>query len=278
MSKSGRQMVRQWPELAEALRTLPRGLLLDGEIVCWLNGALSFDALLRRNRAGRDLARHLASVEPAYLVVFDLLGADGEDLRGSPLRERRARLEEVFAAEHDVHLELVWQTSDVETAREWYEGLAGVGIEGLVIKQAEGVYESDRRGWLKLRHRHTTEAIVGAVTGSVHLPRVLILGRWRPDLGKYGVVGQTSPLTAPQGQEISAWLHKAEDAHPWGPTYRPAWGADPVRYHRVRPELVVEVAPDTAVSGGRWRHPVTYVRPRPDLSPDEVPAATREHP
>jgi ATP-dependent DNA ligase len=270
-SRSGRPVNRQWPELVSALDSLPAGLLLDGEIVCWLDGGLSFDALLRRHLAGRDRARALARAEPAHFVAFDLLRAGGRDIAWRSLAYRREQLEQVFAADHDPHLDLVWQTGDTGTAREWFEGLSGVGIEGVVIKDSRRAYSPGKRAWEKLKARTTTEAIVGGLVGSVHLPRALLLGRWKPDVGKLVMVGRTTDLDGHQQAEIVDLLHKAGSEHPWPPTYTPAWGADRAPYSRVRPELVVEVEPDVAVSHGRWRHPVKYIRPRPDLRPGDVP-------
>jgi hypothetical protein len=39
----------------------------------------------------------------------------------------------------------------------------------------------------------------------------------------------------------------------------------------VVPDLVLEVRVDVATERHRWRHPIRYVRLRPDLSVDEVP-------
>ncbi|MHA4815405.1 hypothetical protein ACXZ65_13740 [Streptomyces aculeolatus] len=39
----------------------------------------------------------------------------------------------------------------------------------------------------------------------------------------------------------------------------------------MQPDLVVEFDADTAVDAGRYRHPVRILRPRHDLSPDQVP-------
>lgn len=52
----------------------------------------------------------------------------------------------------------------------------------------------------------------------------------------------------------------------------------PVRLTHVEP-LVVEVLADIARSGQSFRHPMRYLRPRPELSPDEVklPAGPRGH-
>jgi hypothetical protein len=40
---------------------------------------------------------------------------------------------------------------------------------------------------------------------------------------------------------------------------------------RVQPELVVEVSADAALQAGVFRHPLRYVRLRPDLRPEDVP-------
>lgn len=272
ISKSGRNATRQWPELVEALRTLPDGLLLDGEIVRWSEGRLDFDALLRRNVAASMRARQLSRDEPTHYIAFDLLAIDGRDITRRALAYRRQRLEEVLADVGTPHLVLGWQTDDPDVAREWFDGLAQAGIEGLVIKDTRRSYQPDRRGWDKLKRRVTTEAVVGGVIGSVHMPMSLILARWHPDLAKWMVAGRTIDLTGHQQAEIADLLHKAGSEHPWGPTLAPAWGRqERIHYSRVRLELVVEVQPDTAVTSRRWRHVVRYIRPRPDLTVADVP-------
>lgn len=271
-SKSGRVATRQWPELVEALRTLPDGLLLDGEIVRWSEGRLDFDALLRRNVAASMRARQLAREEPAHFIAFDLLAVDGRDITRRALAYRRERLEEILSDVGTPHLVLGWQTHDPDTAREWFDGLSSAGIEGLVIKDTRRAYQPDKRGWDKLKHRTTTEAVVGGVIGTIHMPTSLILARWHEDLSKWMVAGRTTDLTEHQQAEIRDHLHKAGPDHPWGPTLSPAWGRqERIHYSRVRLELVVEVQPDTATTHRRWRHVVKYVRPRPDLRPDDVP-------
>ena len=40
---------------------------------------------------------------------------------------------------------------------------------------------------------------------------------------------------------------------------------------RVAPELVVEVSADAALQAGVFRHPLRFVRVRPDLTPEDVP-------
>ncbi len=72
---------------------LAPGTVVDGEIVRWgPDGRLDFGALQRRHVAGRRRTE-LARTEPCHYVVFDVLEADGVDLRPKPLRERRVVLE-----------------------------------------------------------------------------------------------------------------------------------------------------------------------------------------
>ncbi len=268
VSRSGARTDRRWPELAAALETLPGGLLMDGEIVCWLDGGLSFDALLRRNTAGARRVRELARTEPAHFVAFDLLRVDGRDIRNRPLSYRRRRLERLFADGHDPHLDLTWQTDDPETAREWYEGLGEVGIEGLVVKSADGVYESGHRGWRKYKHAVSTEAVVVGVVGSVERPEALVLGRRAPDTGEMRVVGRTRDLTPEQRAETAPLLTASGERLAAPSRWR---GGEAPPHVGVVPETVVEVVPDTGTAAGKWRHVVRFVRPRPDLGVAEVP-------
>jgi ATP-dependent DNA ligase len=268
VSRSGEVTDRRWPELVAALEGLPGGLLMDGEIVCWLDGGLSFDALLRRNTAGARRARELARAEPVHFVAFDLLRVDGRDLRDRPLSYRRARLARLLADAGDPHLDLTWQTDDPDTAWEWYEGLAAAGIEGLVVKSADGVYESGRRGWRKYKRAVTTEAVVVGAVGSVERPEALVLGRRDADTGELRVVGRTRDLTPDQRAETAPLLTASGErlAVPG------RWGRGEARPHvGVVPDTVVEIVPDTGTVGGKWRHVVRFVRPRPDLGVAEVP-------
>lgn len=92
---------------------VPAETVLDGELVIWNENRLDFDLLQRRmvNRPARALA---FSIEhPATFMVFDVLAADSVDLRGRPLRERRAVLERV-AASWSPPLQISPATEDAE--------------------------------------------------------------------------------------------------------------------------------------------------------------------
>lgn len=267
-----------FPEITLAVSdTLPAGTVVDGEIVRWgRDGRLDFSALQRRHVTGRRRA-HLAITEPCHYVVFDVLETAGRDLRPAPLSERRAELEHLLGSVPATsRVVLCPQLRDVGEARLWFEILVAQGVEGLVVKAADGPYREGRRGWWKVRHRTTTEAIVGGITGTLAEPKTLLLGRYSPN-GRLHVVARSTPLPAPARDQLAAVVRQAGNDHPWPPVLPAGWAGglpgtgEPVQYTRVVPDVVIEISADAAVEHGRWRHPVRYVRTRADLAPDDVP-------
>jgi hypothetical protein len=98
-----------------------------------------------------------------------------------------------------------------------------------------------------------------------------VAGRYRD--GELVVVGRTSPLSPRQADELAAVLTPAGPGHPWPDrigTGRFGGGRLSVPLTRVEPDLVVEVSADAALQAGVFRHPLRYVRLRPDLSPADV--------
>ncbi|MET9661600.1 hypothetical protein [Streptomyces sp. NPDC006510] len=121
----------------------------------------------------------------------------------------------------------------------------------------------------------TTEAIVGAVTGSLTAPRGLLLGRY--DDGRLKYTGRTTTLTRTASTTVAGQLASAQHGHPWtGWSFSAGWGSrETLNVTLVEPELVVEVGVDVARdAAGRWRHPTRLHRTRPDLSPADVPRWT----
>src|SRR4051812_44780846 len=133
-SRRGADLTDAFPEITAAVATLP-DVVVDGELVIWSDGRLEFPALLQRMASKGVNARRLAAERPANFVVFDVLAADGADLRGEPLHVRRRRLEDLLA-ESQPPLMLSPATTDREQAQEWLTRYASahVGIEGIVAK------------------------------------------------------------------------------------------------------------------------------------------------
>ncbi|MEU5810714.1 ATP-dependent DNA ligase [Streptomyces sp. NPDC047718] len=268
----------RFPDLAAAAeRQLPGGLVLDGELLVWDPdaGRLSFEGLQGRTAARGRSAAGLAARWPAYFVAFDVLQQDGEELLALPYAERRARLENLFT---DHALTAPWtlcpMTTEVATAREWLQSWTDVsGVEGILIKPLTSRYLPGYRGWSKIRRRDTTEAVIGAITGTLTRPQLLVLGRHDHD-GRLRAVGRTVPLRPDASRQVGEHLAAAGPRHPWtGVQFAAAWGSrDVLDAVLVRPELVAEVSADRAVDrGGVFRHPLRFQRLRLDVSVADVP-------
>jgi ATP-dependent DNA ligase len=275
-SRRGTDLTRAFPDIvAAATRDLPADVLLDGELVVWDGTRLAFEQLGRRLGRSPAGAARLATELPAHMVLFDLLDQGGVHWAGRPYAERRAALEALFV-QHG--LGPPWTlcpatvASDQETIETWMSWSVA-GIEGVVVKDPAQRYLPGRRAWGKIRVRHSTEAVLGGVVGSLGRPSGLLLGRFDAH-GRLRYTGRTARLPIQEAQDLAALLTPAAPAHPWqGITITVGWGTrETLDVALVEPLLVVEVGADVALdAAGRWRHPVRFLRLRADIQPTDTP-------
>lgn len=274
-SRRGTDLSLIFPEITEATAVqLERGTVLDGEIVIWSAGQLDFEALQERMGLGARSAAAHARQHPASLALFDVLVADGLDVRDRPFDERRALLEDL-AVSWRPPLNLSPVTADRDVAAEWFETYSTVGIDGLVIKGGSQRYPAGQRAWLKVKRRRTIDVVCGAVIGTITSPQQVVAGL--PIDGKLRIVGHTGPLSAAARRALVPWLTPPLGEHPWPRRVRPGtlYGrfnvdrSQPVDLTLVEP-IVVEVSADAAWSGAASRHALRLVRVRPELNPVEV--------
>jgi len=150
-SRGGDDISAAFPEMINALTT---PAVLDGELMVRGDaqgsttgvGAASFNAL--QQRLGRKtVSTKMLAEAPAFLRIYDLLLADGEDLRPLPWHERRTRLE-AFAAK----LDPTWfDISPLIVAPDWdalaqlRAGARDAAIEGIMFKHRQSPYTAGRR-------------------------------------------------------------------------------------------------------------------------------------
>ncbi|MER7496364.1 ATP-dependent DNA ligase [Streptomyces pharetrae] len=274
-SRQGADLTPAFPDIAAAAAGLD--LVLDGELVVPAHGRLDFGELQRRvRRRGRSAAEAAADF-PAYLIVFDVLEADGTELLARPYRHRRAVLEERFArGDLTAPFTLCPNTLDRATALEWLDPAWGAaGIEGVMVKGLDQPYLPGKRAWVKVRSHVTAEAVLAGITGSLPSPQTLLLGRY-DTADRLRLVARTTPLRTDDRREIADRISPGGPDHPWhGHRFSAGWGTrGELDYHPVVPELVVEFIADTSVDAGRYRLPVRYLRLRDDLTPDQAPPFT----
>lgn len=271
-SKQGRDLTDRFPDVVAAARAqVPPGTVLDGEVVVWNGSRLDFGLLQQRIVTAPGRIAALAAAHPASYVAFDVLASGGSDLRPLKLVRRRAVLEDL-AARWAPPMQLSPSTADLDEARTWFTDYRPAGVEGLVAKGAGTRYAPGRREWLKVKSWETTEVLAGGVIGPIGAPSQLVAGRYRD--GELVVVGRTSPLDPRQSAELAAVLTLPAGEHPWPErigTGRFGGGRLSVALTRVEPTLVVEVSADAALQAGVFRHPLRFVRVRPDLQPGDLP-------
>ncbi|MHA4818785.1 ATP-dependent DNA ligase [Streptomyces aculeolatus] len=273
-SRRGADLTSALPDLAAAAAALGQNLVLDGELVVPRHGRLDFGALQHRMRRRGRTAAQAAEHDPVYLIVFDVLEAAGSELLERPYRERRAVLEGLFAQETlTAPFTLCPATESRERALEWLAPAWGeVGVEGVVLKGRSQPYLPGKRGWIKVRARTTSQAVIAGVTGSLASPLTLLLGRY-DDAGALRLTARTTTLAPVARRELARRLAPAADDHPWhGRRFSAGWGTRAaLEYHPVQPELIAEFVGDTTVDDGRYRHAVRFSRLRDDLTPSQIP-------
>src|SRR6184192_1804248 len=96
-SRDEKPMNRYFPELLAPLTSaLPERCVVDGEIVIVGSAGLDFEALLLRIHPAASRVKLLAEETPASFVAWDLLAIDDDDLRETPLAERRKQIERLL--------------------------------------------------------------------------------------------------------------------------------------------------------------------------------------
>lgn len=159
-SRNGNDMTTLYPEVVEELRAQPHeSFVLDGEVVVLDEAGLPSFGLMQQ-RMGRpkvDGAPRAAGTLMYY--PFDLLHLDGYSVRRAPLSERKSLLARMLAP-GDVVRPIEYAVGGGEA---FYAAATRLGLEGVVAKRLDSIYEPGRRGnaWLKIKATQSQEMVVG---------------------------------------------------------------------------------------------------------------------
>jgi ATP-dependent DNA ligase len=284
MSRHGRPFTRYFPEIVEALQSIPSNdLTLDGEILAEGPAGFDFAALLARLHPAESRVRRLRAETPTRFMAFDIPWLNGEDLRTRRFSERRRRLEELLAVGTNV-VAATPMTLDAGVARTWLAASHGRGIDGVVAKPLDLGYEPGRRSMLKVKVRRTADCVLAGYRWMMDRRELgsLLLGLYDDQnrLRHVGVASSFDHSTRAGLEKELAPLAVPLDEHPWANGFlidRSPLGRLKGAPGRWTPEMAMDWVPlrlervceveYDRFDRDRFRHPARFHRWRPDRDP-----------
>jgi bifunctional non-homologous end joining protein LigD len=227
-TRKGLDWTERFAAIAQVAADLPNSIL-DGEVV-------ALDAAGQPDFAGLQAALSDGDTGDLIFFAFDLLALDGEDLRGLPLRERKARLKAMLG-DDEPRLRFV---DHFETAGDAVLlSACKLELEGIISKRLDAPYRSGRgETWTKAKCRAGHEVVIGGYTTTGAAFRSLIAGVMRD--GRLVHVGRIG--TGFGRDKVADLLPRLKalktDTSPFEGQDAPRKAAN---IHWVKPQLVAEI-------------------------------------
>jgi DNA ligase-1 len=168
-SRTGEDISRSFPDLAEALRF---NGAIDGELLIVREGRVQPFNVLQQRLNRKAVTPKLLSDFPGHLRAYDLLVESGDDLRDLPFVERRMRLEALVRRLGDPRIDLsplvTFESWETLAAARADPAAAGAGtdtdaVEGVMLKRRDSAYVPGRpKGlwWKWKRDPMTVDAVL----------------------------------------------------------------------------------------------------------------------
>jgi bifunctional non-homologous end joining protein LigD len=273
LSRNQKDLGKKFSAVTQAVAELDcRDAILDGEIVALDESGRPSFQLLQAYEKGEQRP-------PLYYYVYDLIQLNGDDVRGRPLTERKAILQELL---EDGPGTLRYSTPFDAELEDLLEQARSFGLEGLVGKQPNSRYESGRRtgAWIKLKLVSSQEFVIGGYTppaGGRKYFGAIIVGYFSDSALHFSAkVGSGFSEKTLKGL-YHQFASLARDDCPfvdlpekrngrWGQAITPA---EMRRCHWVKPTLVCQVQFTEWTQDGKLRQPV-FQGLRTDKEPRDV--------
>jgi bifunctional non-homologous end joining protein LigD len=242
--------------------------IIDGEIVVVNEkGMANFGALQNwRSEADGELLYY----------VFDILWYNGYNLKDLTLVERRAILAQLIPENSLIRLSKDFDTSGTE----FLAAAKKMGLEGIMAKRKDSVYEVDRRtaNWLKIKSNKRQEVVIGGYTKNDDTSKpfsALLVGVY--EKGKFIYTGKigTGFNIKTQKEMLALFEPLIIDKPPFNdePDINKPSRFRPNPPHAtatwLKPKLICEVSYTEMTSDNVMRHP-SFEGMREDKKADEV--------
>src|SRR6201994_5031100 len=255
-SRNGKIVSHSYIEVAKALEGVKADAIIDGELVAIGKDGVSHFQLLQ------NALRHEAKL---LYCAFDLMFADGEDLRALPLLERKKRLKAILPR----HKLIAFSNHRKGNGTKFFAEAERRHLEGIMAKRADSPYASGRRtaDWLKVKTAQRQEVVIAGFTA----PR-----RTRPFFGALALAVREGKGWRYIGHVGTGFNHETlKERHGKMIKLRAAKSPFPEKVKDeavttwIEPSLVAEVKFTEWTSKGEMRHPV-YLGLRADKRAENV--------
>ncbi|HLJ91626.1 MAG TPA: ATP-dependent DNA ligase [Gemmataceae bacterium] len=294
-------ITHQFPDVVAAIRSALHGkaAIVEGEVVAvdpQTGRLLDFQTLMRRRRK-HEVEEYVRKI-PVRYFLFDLLYLKGKSFLKKPLHERKKSLAGAVArsgqdaeARDPVVLAKYAQTQDPEEIESFFAEAVAWGAEGVVIKDAQSIYEAGTRGrhWIKYKKEYQeglADTFDGVVIGGLYGKGAragtygsLLVAAFDPEANRYASFTKVgSGFTQEQLKQLPKKLRSYErpERHPLVITgmHADIW-FDPALVMEVTgAQLTISpvhaVAKDKVKKGGLALRFPRFLRWRPDKAPEQA--------
>ena len=154
VSRNLKPFTKKYVPVAKALEELKLKAVFDSEIVAVdENGLANFQLLQNWQNTPSRL----------QLFIFDIIWLNGKDVSKLPLIERKALLQQILPAEHDV---IKYSDHVVGKGKDFFNVALKQGLEGIMAKKASSIYEINTRteSWVKIKVNQRQEVVIAGYT------------------------------------------------------------------------------------------------------------------
>ncbi|MCE7056971.1 ATP-dependent DNA ligase [Algoriphagus sp. AGSA1] len=137
----------KYPEIADLVNFLPLGIVIDGEILPYIDGQIGLFNDLQSRIGRKNVSKSILAKVPVIFKAYDILEYQGKDIREMPYQDRRLLLEELVSGTNRPSLQL----SDQMNFTSWDEAIAERELsrekrsEGLMLKKKSAPYQVGRK-------------------------------------------------------------------------------------------------------------------------------------
>lgn len=178
-NKRNVKMLPKVPELSGIHKQARKRCILDGELLCIVDGKPSFETIQRRSLMSNPFRIEMESKRfPASYVAFDCLYYDSLDLTGKPLKERRKYLSKAIKETERLAISKTFPHTQAEAL---FSLAQEQGLEGIVAKRADSIYIQGKRtkNWAKIKNLLDDDYVVcGWIPKDNHMTSI-VLGQYR---------------------------------------------------------------------------------------------------